>query len=146
MITIVIVLLIIIILLGYSCDDTDKGGEEVIQRMLDEAKKEYEIKLQKEKDKILKSSKAVIRGKISEEIVPLLPNFPYKIEDCRFSGQPVDYIIYDGMSEFRDGNTEKEITIILMDVKTGSASRSKVQNAIKKAIETGRIKFETLKV
>ena len=46
------------------------------------------------------------------------------------------------MSAFRDGS-DAQISIILADVKVGSAQRTKVQNAIKKAVEEGRVKFET---
>lgn len=96
--------------------------------------------------KALDSSRNTIRGKIGEEIVPLLPNFPYTLADAKFSGNPVDYIVFDGMSEFRDGNNEKEITIIFADIKYNTASNSRVQTAIKRAIEEGRVKWENIKL
>jgi predicted Holliday junction resolvase-like endonuclease len=94
----------------------------------------------------LKSSRNTIRGKVSEEIIPLLPDFPYKIEDCKFFGMPADYIIFDGMNEFRDGNKEKEISIIFTDIKYNTAVLSPVQKQIKKAIEEGRVSWETIKL
>lgn len=90
----------------------------------------------------VKKSKDVIRGQISEEFVTILPEFPYNMSDCKFSGQPIDYIIFSGMSALRDGE-EAEIEVIFADVKVNTAQRSKVQNGIKKAIEEGRVRFET---
>lgn len=94
----------------------------------------------------VKKSKEVIRGQVTEQLVPVLPGFPYNFSDVKFFGQPFDYVIFDGMTEFRDGNKEKEISIIFADVKTGSSVYSPVQNAIKKAILAGRIKVETFNV
>jgi len=93
----------------------------------------------------IKTSKAVIRGKIAEEFIPLFPDFPYSMGDCKFVGMPIDYLVFDGMSAVRNGE-DVPITIILSDVKTNTAQRSKIQNAIKKAAEEGRIRFETWKV
>lgn len=37
-------------------------------------------------------------------------------------GDPVDYIIFDGYADFRDGDgTADDIQIILLDVKSGGA-------------------------
>ena len=93
----------------------------------------------------VKTSKAVIRGKIAEEFIPLFPDFPYSMGDCKFVGMPIDYLVFEGMSAVRNGD-DIPITIILSDVKTNTAQRTKIQNSIKKAAEEGRIRFETWKV
>lgn len=90
----------------------------------------------------VKKSKDVIRGQISEEFVTMFPEFPYNMSDCKFSGSPLDYIVFKGMSSLRDGE-EGEIEVVFADVKVNTAQRSKVQNGIKKAIEEGRVRFET---
>jgi predicted Holliday junction resolvase-like endonuclease len=90
----------------------------------------------------VKQSKAVIRGKVSEEFIPLFPDFPYNLSDCKFSGQPLDYIIFNGMSDVRDGDG-KNIEIIFADVKVNTSTKSKVQLAIEKAIKDGNVRFET---
>lgn len=90
----------------------------------------------------VKKSKDVIRGQISEEFVTMFPGFPYSMSDSKFSGSPIDYIVFNGMSALRDGE-EAEIEVIFADVKVNTAQRSKVQNGIKKAIEEGRVRFET---
>lgn len=116
------------------------------KRRIEAMEKKHREQIAQERANAVKQSKAVTRGKVSEEMLPMFPDFPYNLEDSKFMGMPVDYIIFDGMSEFRDGNKDKEITIILADVKYNTARRTAVQSAIKKAIDNGRIKFQTMKV
>ncbi len=99
--------------------------------------KENQPKLIKES---LNKQRSVIKGQISEEVVPLLADFPYKISDLRFSGNPVDFLLYDGYS---DGKINK---ILFLEVKTGVSSLSKIQNEIKRAVEDKRVFWETFKV
>lgn len=91
----------------------------------------------------VKKSKEVTRGHISEEFIPLFPDFPYDMSECKFSGMPVDYLVYKGMNNVRDGITDSKIEIIFADVKVNTSQRNKVQNAIKKAIEESRFRWET---
>lgn len=107
--------------------------------------KKLENTITEERVKAIKQSKAVITGKINEETIPLSVDIPYNLRDLKFSGQPIDYIVYDGMTQLRDTG-EGEINIIFADVKTNSASRSKIQNAIKDAILNNRFTFETWQV
>ncbi len=94
----------------------------------------------------IKRSKRVIRAKVSEDLIPLFPGFPYELADLKLFSQPIDYIVFEGMSEFRDGNKAKELTIILADLKTGNAVKTPVQKEIMKAIDAGRIRFEEWRV
>jgi predicted Holliday junction resolvase-like endonuclease len=47
----------------------------------------------------------------------LFPDFPYELSDCKFSGQPIDFIVFKNMSKVRDGE-DAEIEIIIADVKS----------------------------
>lgn len=107
--------------------------------------KEFNIELIKARKESVAKSKSVTRGQIAEEFIPLFPDFPYNLSDCKFSGQPIDFIVFKGMSDLRDGK-DSEIEIILADVKVNKAQRTKIQNAIKKAVEEKRFKFETWKI
>lgn len=93
----------------------------------------------------LQKSRNVVRGQVAEELLPLFPDFPYVLSDCKFIGRPIDYIVFEGMSDKRD-TKEGEITIVLADVKVNKSTRNPVQNAIKRAVEAGRIRFETWQV
>ncbi len=104
-------------------------------------KKEGEIR----KDAIAKS-KSIIRGQVSETLIPLFPEFPYNTSDCHFIGQPIDYIIFNNMSDIRDGDQEKQIDIVISDVKVGQSSLTRVQREIRNAIDGGRVRFEVWKL
>ena len=69
--------------------------------------------------------------------------FGYLPADARFIGSPVDYIIFDGLSTVADdkGST---IRIVFMDVKHGSATLTRTQRVIKKAVEERAVTWQTL--
>ena len=90
-------------------------------------------------------SRSTLKGRIAEQMAPLLPSFGYLPADARFIGSPVDYIIFDGLSSVAD-DKGSEIRIVLMDVKQGSASLSRTQRMIKKAVEERAVSWQTLHI
>jgi len=104
-----------------------------------------EQRISDERKDAVETSRDVLKGKIGEQMSPLLPEFYSKYEpaDARFIGSPIDYVIFKNMSKFK--SEKLPIEVILMDVKTGSAGLSSLQNAIKNAIEDGKVKFDVLK-
>ena len=93
------------------------------------------------------TSRAVLKGKMAEQFAPILPEFQYLPSDAKFLGDPVDYVVFDGYSNFRDGDGDAEdIEVILLDIKSGGARLSKGQQAIAQAIREGRVRFETLRI
>lgn len=97
------------------------------------------------RQEILSKSRAVLKGRIGEQIVPFLEQFKYNPSDARFIGSPIDYIIFDGYTELKDNKVEGPITVVLADVKTGkSASLTHTERKIKQAIEEKRVKWETI--
>jgi len=96
--------------------------------------------LKRAREAALKQSRAVIKGKVSEHLAPYLPGFEHQPSDARFIGSPIDYLVFDGMS---DGG---EINVAIIDIKTGSSRLSALQRKIKKAIEEGRVTFETVRI
>lgn len=129
-----VVMFLLILIIVFIITQHSKQIEEI------EDQHKEEIKIQRAQ--AIAQSKAVTRGQVTEQMLPLFPDFPYKMSECKFSGQPIDYIVFEGMDTFRDAETG-QISIIFADVKVGSAQRTKVQNGIKKAVEEGRVRFET---
>jgi predicted Holliday junction resolvase-like endonuclease len=84
----------------------------------------------------LKQSRAVLGGLVSEQIAPLLPDFPYDFGDCRFIGKPVDFIVFKGMNE-------KNIhEVIFLEVKSGSSkSLNDQEKKLRDAVQNGRIRW-----
>lgn len=93
----------------------------------------------------LGKSRAVLKGKIGEQLAPVLPEFRYNPADARFLGSPIDYIIFDGYSEAKEGRG-KIRRIVLMDVKTGNAQLSPIEKKVKDAVAEGSIHWETLEL
>lgn len=98
------------------------------------------IRLHSNKSKLrsdaIKRSKAVIGGQVVEQMAPFLPNFPCNPSDARFIGKPVDYIAFSGLSQ-NDSVDE----ILLIEVKTGQSQLNKHEKEIKKAVESGRVRY-----
>ncbi len=92
------------------------------------------------------TSRAVLKGKIAEQMAPLLPGFlsKYNPADARFIGSPIDYLIFRNMSKGKD--SEEPIDIVLLDVKTGDAGLNPVQKKIKEAAAKKRVTFDVLRV
>lgn len=92
----------------------------------------------------VKRSKAVITGVVKENAAPfLIPNADPK--DYRHLGGVVDYIVFDGLTAFREGS-ETPIVIKFLEIKTNTASLTREQKAVRAAIEAKAVVFETYKI
>ncbi len=93
------------------------------------------------------TSRAVLKGKMAEQLAPIMPQFEYLPSDAKFLGDPVDYVVFDGYTDLRDGEGRPEdIEIVLIDIKSGGARLTKGQVAIAQAIQAGRVRFETVRI
>jgi len=95
---------------------------------------------QKEEQKIrrdaVEKSHAVIKGKITEHLLPFFPDFCYNPKDARFLGSPVDFIVFDGLDE---GDLEK---IVFIEVKTGkSGALSPREKMVRSCIENKSLEY-----
>jgi len=90
-------------------------------------------------------SRSTLKGKIAEQMAPLLPEFRYTPADARFIGSPVDYVIFDGLTDVAD-EKKKEIRIVFVDIKYGTGSLSRTQRVIRDAVLAQKVSWETLRV
>lgn len=99
-------------------------------------KKEYN----KEKvQQAVKASKASTMGKSLEHIIPYFPEFAYNPNDIRFLGAPIDFIVFDGLSE---GEIEE---VVFVEVKTGrTGALPKRERQIRDCIKEGKVRWEKL--
>lgn len=117
------------------------------QYEISELKREHETALIQARKRSVNTSRAVLKGKMAEQFAPLFPEFEYLPSDAKFLGDPVDYVIFSGYSEYREGMLDADqIEVIFMDIKSGQARLSKGQQAIAEAIRDGRVRFETLRI
>ena len=117
------------------------------EQQIAQLKLTHQQQLIEAKKRSVNTSRAVLKGKMAEQFAPLFPEFHYLPSDAKFLGDPVDYVIFDGYTDFRDGDGRAEdINVILIDIKSGQARLSKGQQAIAQAIAAGRVRFETVHI
>jgi len=118
--------------------------EEVASRAQKQAEFLFLEWQEKEEERIRKDaasrSKAVVKGKFTEQLVPWLPGFQYNPSDARFLGSPVDFIIFDGMSE----GALREI--VFAEVKTGKSTLNQRERDISRVINEKKVSFQIIKI
>ncbi len=93
------------------------------------------------RDDALRRSEAVLTGKIGEQLAPISLDFPFNPADARFLGSPVDFIVFDGYSDVRDGRTDRLRSIVFVDVKTGGARLTPVERRVRACVEERRVRY-----
>src|SRR5215471_8493141 len=61
---------------------------------------DYEQRVKEASRKSVERSRSTLKGQIAEQMAPLLPGFSYSAADARFLGDPVDYVVFDGRTNF----------------------------------------------
>jgi predicted Holliday junction resolvase-like endonuclease len=85
-------------------------------------------------------SQAVTAGKVHEQLLPYLPEFPYNPKDARFLGSPVDLIIFDGLA---DGQVRR---VVFLEVKTGGSTLTVRERQVRDVIEAHEVEWLVLRV
>ena len=88
----------------------------------------------------LARSRTVLKGQAAEQLAPLTGDFPYLASDARFLGSPIDYVVFDGLSD------EEELEVVFVEVKTGASKLSKREAKLRDAIKAGRVRWEELRL
>ena len=84
----------------------------------------------------LRQSRAVLGGLVSEQMAPLLPDFPFDPGDCRFIGKPVDFIVFKGM------NGQNISEVVFLEVKSGASKNlNQQEKRLRDVIQAGRVKW-----
>jgi predicted Holliday junction resolvase-like endonuclease len=84
----------------------------------------------------LKQSRAVLGGLVSEQIAPLLPDFPFDPGDCRFIGKPVDFIVFKGM------NKQDISEVIFLEIKSGASKNlNQQEKRLREVIKARRVRW-----
>jgi predicted Holliday junction resolvase-like endonuclease len=88
-------------------------------------------------------SRSTLKGRISEQMAPLLPEFPFSPADARFIGNPIDFVVFDGYTKAKDEKGDA-ISVVLVEVKKGKGKLTREESLIKKAVEEGRVSWRTI--
>ncbi len=86
-------------------------------------------------------SRATLLGKLLERVAPCFRRFPYDPRDMRCICDPVDYVLFDGLTVERH---VRKITFI--EVKCGRGRLSSAQRSLREAVERGRIETEVWEI
>jgi len=125
----------------FFLDDFSAAAEEIYEQKLLELK-ERAKELKERRANITKRSetgaRAVNLGFILERLAPAMRSFEFEHNDCRSLFDPIDYVIFDGLS--RRGAVER---ILFVDIKTGGARLAKHQKEIKELVEGGKVTMVT---
>jgi predicted Holliday junction resolvase-like endonuclease len=81
----------------------------------------------------IRGSQSAVAGRVFERMAPYLPGFDYNPKDARFIGDPVDFIIFDGLS---DGEVRN---VIFVEVKTGGGTLNGNERKIRNAVKERRV-------
>jgi predicted Holliday junction resolvase-like endonuclease len=93
-----------------------------------------------EREDAVKRSRAVLGGLAAEQAAPYLPGFPADPGDLRFIGKPVDFVAFAGAS----GGEVREV--LFVEVKSGTASPSRVERSLRDAVRAGRVRWAEYRV
>jgi predicted Holliday junction resolvase-like endonuclease len=123
----------------FPLDDFTDEAEELYKQRLEELK-ERKRELAEKRKKISETSQrgalAVNIGFILERLAPALKSFGFNRNDCRSLFDPIDYVIFEGLSK---GQVNR---LIFSDIKTGGARLTKKQRTIRDAVTAGKVEWD----
>lgn len=91
-------------------------------------------------DEFKKGSGRTRVGKTVEKFIPMLDEFHYDPSDARFIGDPVDYVVFDGLT---DGEVRE---LVFIEVKSGKEGPTKEQRQIERCALLQQVRFGLFKV
>jgi len=102
--------------------------------------REWELR----RDAAARSGRAM-SGRVLERFSPLMKQFPFDPHDAVWIGSPVDFIVFDGLSEDRgEGSSLRRIA--LLEVKSGSGELSKAQRKVREIVQQGKVVWEEVRI
>lgn len=85
-------------------------------------------------------SQATITGLVHEQLLPILPGFPFNPKDVRFLGSPVDLIVFDGLDA---GQIQR---VVFIEVKTGGSTLSRRERQLRDVLAAGHVGWQEMRV
>lgn len=117
-----------------------KGWEIKYIKDIEEIKAMFKGSEKTIRQKSVLSSRRTLVGKFIEKFIPFLSNCPYSPADMHFLGQPIDYIVFEGMGE---DNIRR---VVFLEAKTGQSKLTKREKSLKEAIEARRVLWKEMRV
>lgn len=128
----------------FYLDDFSQQGKSLYQQVLKGLKEQEQgirdtLKIIKKTSKV--GAQAVNIGFLLERLTPCMHTFPFEHNDCRSIFDPIDYLVFNGLTHQHSVNK-----IVFMDIKTGQARLTKNQKEIRTAVEQKHVSWDTYKM
>lgn len=127
----------------FYLDEFTDGAKEVYERLKQE-QGERAGELTSRRKKISASSEvgahAVNMGLILERLAPCMGTFRFDRSDCRSLFDPIDYLIFEGLSE-----KEAVSRLLFMEIKTGAASLNRTQRQLRSLVRSKKVSMSVYK-
>ena len=111
-----------------------------VQERYEEELKQREEGLEKSKQlatvRATITTTAVNIGKSLEKVLPSMDDFRWELPDCRFLGDPIDLVTFNGCCQ------NKIESISFIEVKSGKARLSKNQRRVRDAVQDKKVIYE----
>lgn len=117
-----------------------READDTIEREVRLQSREWQTKEESRiRQDAIRRSREVIHGKVTEHLIPFFPSFPWNPSDARFLGSPIDFVVFDGLSEGEVRN------IILVEVKSGSSRSLTIrEKAVQNCVKKGAVSFQVI--
>jgi predicted Holliday junction resolvase-like endonuclease len=128
----ILLVIIVVLLLKDS-----RRNQEIAELAEELAEVQLADKVQQARKEAVEKSNQIVKGKVLEQFAPYFATFPFHPQDARFVGSPIDFVVFDGL-------TEGEIKqIVFVEVKTGNMDRKlpKRELQVKECIEQGKVSW-----
>jgi len=126
--------------LRYREDHLERDAKNRVREIL-RSKTEVQALIREANKAAVLRSRATLLGKLLERVAPCFRKFPYDPRDMRCICDPVDYVLFDGLTVERQ---VRQITFV--EVKCGRSRLSGVQRSVREAVEKGRIDTEVWEI
>jgi predicted Holliday junction resolvase-like endonuclease len=133
LIALVVFLVVALVLAVVLRPPRESYTEEHMQHLLSEDRA-------KTRQITLRQSSATLKGQIGERFAPFVPGFGYEPADARFLGSPIDYVVFDGLT---DGHVR---SVVFVEVKVGSLPLTPFQKQVMQAVERKDVKWRVVKL
>ena len=124
-------------------DEFKAGAEEVYEAWRQDQRVRRAQLTQRRKHISVSSemgAQATNTGLILERLAPCMDSFRHERTDCRSLFDPIDYLIFEGLSK---NNVVSKI--FFMEIKTGGAQLKPIQTRIRSAVRSGKVSLSIYK-
>lgn len=95
---------------------------------------------------IARLSRAEVKEAVEEELVEAVHKFPFNASEARFIGHPVEYVIFDGYTACKDGQSSELSSVVFVDVVTDRRALLLDAQLVRECISGGRVHWLTYQI